>query len=168
MSPESRPEITSNNPWSILHGRFIPDLPIYKGHIKALEAKVKQDWKDDVMAPRVLVANVVQSAVEMSQPELFSDEVLRDRVAKDIGSSVFACYSYNGNKLALIEEKASEEIDLGSESIPALETLHALLEDSEITLPSGHDLNRVCRASVLHVLLKQRCRGEELPRPSYN
>ncbi len=170
MSAESRLEKYQSSRWSVLNGQFIPELAIYEGRVKSIADRhlVEEQWKDDKYAPRVLIADIVQDAVQISQPELFTDDNVKEVVEKDIGTSVYACYSYDEGELSVVEEKVREVIDTGAKKVAVLETLESLLKDSEIALPSGQDLRRVCRVSVYHVLLKQKGKSGELPRASYN
>lgn len=167
MSSESGPESKPSGRWSILEGQFIPELAVYTGRVKEVAERTEEAWHEDEMASRVLVRDVIQQAIEISQPEIITDEELRERVLKDISPSVFAANSYRDDKLSVVEDRINKEKSVKLNELPVMKTLDALLKDSGVTLASGQRLDRVCKVAVFHIYMKQIGEGNELPAVDY-
>lgn len=169
MNAEANPEkIQDSSSWSILDGEFNHELLAdYQARLEAIVRKVYEQWNQGDIANRIIVADVVQLAATICQPELF-DGQNPDRekeIAKDIGTSTFASYNYSSEQR---DELANLVSDIPTSSIPALKALETILLHSPIFLGEGRSLTDISRATVLHILTKQIGRSAKAPKAVYN
>lgn len=169
MNANTNPEIVRNSSsWSILDGEFNPSLlPDHQTRLEAIVKNVYENWDQGDIASRIIVADVVQLAVAACQPELFDGQNpdCEREIARDIGTSTFASYSYSSRQR---DELANLVSDIPTSNIPALRALDTILLHSPIFLGEGRNLADISRTVVLHILAKQIGRSAQAPKTVYN
>lgn len=169
MSPESLSNGEKEvRKWSVLDGEFkAASLALYQSRLSEIEKNAYDLWGRGELANRFIVAEVVELALSTCQPELFDgkDPEREKAIRKDIGSSAYACCSYDTAKTDRIAEMVS---DVPAEKMPALKALETVLLNSSIFLAEGKDLSAVSRTTILHILAKQTGRESQLPKAGYN